>query len=398
LLAMPFNTGNNAAARAIADLGHGAGAPSAAAFLKRAATLHADATAYLDRTTTPATASTASASSSNRDVREVQFGNGGPTKLENNSPVPLLLVQDRVALNLDGQVIGETVAAWHWPFARGLLDLMNRENAGKVDGILNGRGRPKPATDAFVGMWYHASAAAMFASGAYAELTPHLQHAAEILPGDVMALFDRGCYAELLGLPMHQVLISDREAMDRRRDPSGSGPSWHAPTSQQSLRIPAAETTNAEAERLYRESLAIDSSLTEVRVRLARLLDRRGRTEAAATELNTAIAGRPDGAVAYYAHLFAGRASQSLGRMDEAAKHYQSARELFPDAQSALLAASQLALLSADVDGTVAPIDRLPKSAPDLSADPWWIYHHCAGRDADELLRVLWSAVKAIGP
>jgi len=398
LLAMPFNTGNNAAARAIADLGHASGAPSAAAFLRRAATLHADATAYLDRATTPSTVAAGSPSSSDRVAREVRFGNGGTTKLENSTPVPLLLVQDRVALNLDGQVIGETVAAWHWPFARGLLDLVNRENAGKVDAILNSAGGPKAATDPFVGMWYHANAAAMFASGAYGELTPHLQHGAEILPDNAMALFDRGCYAELLGLPMHQVLISDREAIDRRREASRSEPSWHAPTSQQSLRIPTAERTNAEAERLYRESLAIDSSLTEARVRLARLLDRRGRTEAAATELSTAIANQPQGAVAYYAHLFAGRASQSLGRMDDASKHYQSARLLFPDAQSALLATSQFALIRADIDGAMAQIDRLPSSAPDLSADPWWLYHLCAGRDADELLRALWSEVKKVKP
>jgi Flp pilus assembly protein TadD len=94
------------------------------------------------------------------------------------------------------------------------------------------------------------------------------------------------------------------------------------PGSQPSSRIPAAEKTNGEAERLYRRSLAVDPLLIEVRVRLARLLDLRGRDEEAAAELETALSGEPIGEVAFYAHLIAGRVAQDLGRFDDDVKAY----------------------------------------------------------------------------
>ena len=126
-----------------------------------------------------------------------------------------------------------------------------------------------------------------------------------------------------------------------------------------SVRIPPAEKTNAEAERLFRRALSIDPSLVEARVRLARLLDLRKRHEEAAAELKTALAGNATPVVAFYAHLFAGRAAQSLGQSDVAAGHYQDALALFPDAQSALLASSQLALFRSNVAATLEPVQRL---------------------------------------
>ena len=208
----------------------------------------------------------------------------------------------------------------------------------------------------------------MFASGLYGDATPHLHHASMLLPDDALALFDRGCYAEILGLPMHQALV---------------------PTAG----IPPAAKTNAEAERLFRRALAADPSLVEARVRLARLLDLRNRHEEAATQLKTALASNPTGAVGFYAHLFAGRVAQSLGHTAEASHHYRDGLALFPDAQSALLASSQLALLQSDVPATLAPVERLGVRTAVFSADPWWQYHLAAGRDADELLKELWAHV-----
>ncbi len=96
---------------------------------------------------------------------------------------------------------------------------------------------------------------------------------------------------------------------------------------------------------------------------------------------------------AYYAHLFAGRAAQATGQTSEAARHYQDAAALFPDAQSALLASSQLALLGSDVAATLAPVERLGARSAVFTADPWWQYHLAAGRDADDLLKALWASV-----
>ena len=239
------------------------------------------------------------------------------------------------------------------------------------------------AKDPFVGAWYHATTAYMFANELYGDETPHLQHAAKVLPDDARVLFDRGCYAELLALPMLQVL------MDR----DGAGPRARLTDTPPAFNLPSAGQTNAEAERLFRRTLEIDPSHLEARVRLARLLDLRKRPNEAAAELKTALAGNPKGVVGFYAHLFAGRVAQTIGQGGEASRHYQDALTLFPDAQSALLASSQLALLGSDVPATLAPVERLGPRSAASTADPWWQYHLCAGRDADDLLKALWASV-----
>ena len=70
--------------------------------------------------------------------------------------------------------------------------------------------------DPFVSAWYHAATAYMFATGSYGDVTPHLSQGAERLPDDAWMLFDRGCYAEILGLPMHQALVPERDTVGQR--------------------------------------------------------------------------------------------------------------------------------------------------------------------------------------
>jgi len=236
-----------------------------------------------------------------------------------------------------------------------------------------------PAADPFVGAWYHATTAYMFASGLYGEATPHLEHAAAVLPDDARVLFDRACYAELFGLPMHQVLLTS--------DSSGGR------ATQLQLRVPDAEKTNGAAERLFRRTLEIDPAFVEARVRLARLLDLRKRHDEAAAELKIALSANPTGVVAFYANLFAGRTAQALGRIDEATRQYQEASALFPDAQSALLARSQAALLGSAVPAALVPVQRLDARTAVFTADPWWKYHLGPGRDAEDLLKALWASV-----
>jgi tetratricopeptide (TPR) repeat protein len=192
---------------------------------------------------------------------------------------------------------------------------------------------------------------------------------------------------------MHQALMADPDVRQRARGSRGAAPTWRTPNSEPAVRIPPAAKTNGEAERLFRRTLAIEPSLVEARVRLARLLQLRGHHEEAAAELKPALAANPTRVVAFYAHLFAGRAAQALGHASEASGHYQEASALFPDAQSALLASSQQALLQSDVLATLAPLERLGARSAVFTADPWWQYHLCAGRDAEDLLKALWLRV-----
>ncbi len=367
--------GRGPAGRIVA-LGRAAGDADADVFLKQAAVFHSDVAAYGER---PSAASSVDVSPRRQALR---FG----------ETVPPLLTANRLILGQDGQPAGEALASWNWPFARSLLDLVGTGVAGST---LRGAPRPENAKDPFVGAWYHATTAYMFANGLFGDAMPHLHDAARLLPADARILFDRGCYAELLGLPMHQEMLSASDIIEQRSRASGQGrgPQWGAPGSTPSLNIPLAETTNADAERLYRRALAIDPSLIEARVRLARLLDLRKQYNDAARELKTALAGGPAGVVGFHAHLFAGRTAQASGQPGEAMVHYKAARSLFPDAQSALLALSQLSLLGADVPEALAPLERLGGRSEVFTADPWWQYYLCAGRQADDLLTSLWAAV-----
>jgi tetratricopeptide (TPR) repeat protein len=93
--------------------------------------------------------------------------------------------------------------------------------------------------------------------------------------------------------------------------------------------------------------------------------------------------------------MMAGRASRVLGRYEAAATHFTEAIALFPNAQSALMAASHLSMARADADAALAALDQLSKLDDDapFNRDPWWSYRWCAGRDTDALLAPMWASV-----
>jgi tetratricopeptide (TPR) repeat protein len=334
--------------------------PGTDPFLKRAAVLHSDV-ALLNR------------------ADGAQPADGG-VAIPPQKGAPPLLSRHRQVLDKDGEIVGEAISDWNWPFARSLLDLLF----------------PRPADDPFVRTWYHATTAFMLKQGLYAEVAPHLARAGGLMPDDGLVLFDRASYAEIQGLPVLQVLMSDDDAFALRAKGQGRTPPRTVAQGASTLGIPLADVTNTEAERLYRRALRADPALVEARVRLGRLLHERKRHEEAAAELALALAAKPEGPVAFYARLFAGRAAQALGKIDDAIAHYKEAGALFPDAQSALLAQSQAALLGADMAGAADPIHRLEQLeiAPAKREDPWWQYHLAAGRDSNALLRSMWASLE----
>ena len=327
----------------------------ATAFLKRAAVLHTD-TAFkreIDNITDVAPA-------------------GRPPGL----PYSPLLSQRSLIRNWDGEILGNTLADWNWTFARSLVALLS----------------PRPSADPFVGTWYHATSAFMFQRGSYGELLPHLESGTALLPDDARILFDRACYAEIQGLPRIQVLLSDADVLTMRTTRSRSD-TITMPAHLRQFGIPPEDETNDEAERLFRRALRVDPSFVEARVRLGRLLGVRKRHDEAASELAAAITAKPTGALLFYAHLFAGRSAQVLGKIAGAVEHYRSAAQLFPGAQSAQLALSQAALLESDVPAALESVQRLDNST--TARDPWWSYYLASGRDADTLLREMWAQVLA---
>jgi len=329
--------------------------PGAAAFLKRAAMLHTDVLIFAGRFPRPPDDAPPPLPRTERERARA-------------ADTPPLLYNERIALARDGEVLGDAKADWNLPFARSLLD------------VLLGAGRRRvPQEDrAFVGEWYHAVSAFLFANRKYADATPHLQHAARMLPDDRHVLFDRATYAEALGLPIYQSVLDDPAYGNGRSALDG---------------IPSGNQTNGEAERLYRRTLAVDPSYVEARVRLARLLERRGQYEEADEQITAALDAGPRGVPLFFAQLIAGRIASARGRYEDALRHYRAASGLNAGAQSALLGASHAALMLADVREALGPLQQLAGSAARSGEDPWLDYEFGAGRDADALLTAVRSRV-----
>ena len=93
------------------------------------------------------------------------------------------------------------------------------------------------------------------------------------------------------------------------------------------------------------------------------------------------------------AELFLGAEEAALGNRD-AARGVRSRRELFPQAQSPLLALSEIARRSGDRNGALRAIDRLfalSGEGRDEHDDPWWWYYTTQARDAGDLLDALYQ-------
>ena len=329
--------------------------PGAAEVLKRAAVLHGDAA--MRGFVTP-------------DVRPVP--DDPPPQATRSEVMNFpLLVERYLWLENDGQIVGMSVADWNWVFARSLFD------------------RLRPGADPFVAEWYHAAAAFMFKHRIFGEISWHLERAAEILPADARILLDRGCSAEHQGLPRSQSALGDEAVGALRLNRAGR---INRSVTGPDLGIEPVEVSNRNAENFFRRAVDRDPRLFEARVRLARLLNLKSKyAEALAVIVAAPTGTAPDVIAEYYAHLFAARAERGLGRLDAAAARISEARALFPDAQSALMAASHIAMLRADEAGADEPMQRLAQLPFEREDDPWWGYEMFTGRYAETLIAAMWK-------
>jgi tetratricopeptide (TPR) repeat protein len=269
----------------------------------------------------------------------------------------------------DGQEIDLRQSAIHWEIARMLLDFVRPRGVDHAD----------PGHDEMVRQWYRATAAWMQLREDHDKL--HLDRARAIFPSDPDILFLSACQHEAYaGVPIQTAV---RSAI--------------LPTGV-TLDVGSERVELREAEGLFRRVLEIKPDYAEARLRYGRVLGGLGKHAEAAAELRRALAGLADRQMLYLAELFLGGEEEALGNRDSARLAYQQAADLFPLAQSPLVALSQLARRSNDRAGALREIARLFAFEDDdrgAQDDPWWWYYVVQARDAEELLQAMEQPYRA---
>lgn len=148
-----------------------------------------------------------------------------------------------------------------------------------------------------------------------------------------------------------------------------------------------------EAERWYREALRVQPTLTEARLRLARVLQRTDRLDEAVPQLSLVVESSQDGSLSALAHLFWGEICETRGDVDGAIEHFRAALAAERDLQVGALALAQILHRR---DGREAAVGALvPALGNGGGTSPWLAYCRGPQRLSAEPLRTLRSRLRA---
>ena len=272
---------------------------------------------------------------------------------------------DDVVLFEDGRVVGYGSHSMHWRLGRELLDAVT----------------PSPSEDAFVPQWYHATLAALLSAGNFAEAEIHLAHGLDVLPRSAAVHYEAGIYHQALTAPD----IAAAWALQRQVGPTGqrrSGSTMRESTTERHLDA---------AERHFRKAIDLDPGFSEAKIRLAHTLLELPREADARPLLRQAIDETDDRTLTYYAALLLGRAEARAGRPGAAAAQFTRAAELYPMAQSPVLAMSHLVRVAGDQEAALTHLKALAPGGnwAERRFDPWWNYYRWQQRSADELMKAV---------
>ena len=146
------------------------------------------------------------------------------------------------------------------------------------------------------------------------------------------------------------------------------------------------------AEAAYREALSIQPSLTEARLRLARVFQKTDRVDQALAQLSLVVESSQDASLTALAHLFWGEIDAAAGDVDGAIEHYRAA----VDADSALqVAALALAEALHRRDGRQASVDALLPALEPGRTSPWITYRQGPQELATSSIRELRQRLRA---
>ncbi len=237
----------------------------------------------------------------------------------------------------DGQQTGLDVASSHWEMGRRLLDKVRPKGSRSL--------APDPGSDETVRMWY-------IAANAYMQSVEqldawHVDRSVQLFPRDPEVLFLAACAREWFSGPQIQNTLRSTTLARELFNLIGS--------ESDELR---------RSERLFRDSLEHDPERVEPRIRLGRVLGRRGRHQDAIVELRRATMGTKNRLLLYYGNMFLGAEADALDLADEAKQAYERAGDLYPFAQSPRLAISSMATRAGDRTGALSAIEEVLERRP----------------------------------
>lgn len=150
-----------------------------------------------------------------------------------------------------------------------------------------------------------------------------------------------------------------------------------------------------EAERRYRQALALDPTLAEAHLRLGHILMRTDRPQRALIELRRATQESAEAGVKALAHLFLGDLTERLGSAEEALAHYRAALEQDPALQQAGLAESALLERRGGRAAALSALEGVLRGGCAAGLPRWLGYHLGFGARADTMVQELRRRVRS---
>ncbi len=210
--------------------------------------------------------------------------------------------------------------------------------------------------DPFVRQWYVSIAAFLQRRHEIDSAPKFIDRALSLFPSDRDLLMISGCVQEYLA----SARVQDASDLPQLRV---GNPTGH-------LR---------QAERAYRQVIALGMPAPEISMRLGRVVGLLGRHDEALSVLKPVLDASTDVRVLYFTNLFIGEEEAALGHDGPAREAYQRAQALFPAAPSVHLALSRLARQGDDKARAAAVVRQMlaPEEEP---VDPWLGYYEAGHR------------------
>jgi tetratricopeptide (TPR) repeat protein len=279
----------------------------------------------------------------------------------------------------------------HWAHARLLADAL-----GKYSTEAAARDAIATPTIAVARAWYRAAGALFQESADLGHLDRLLTDSDGVFPDDPVLLLYRGTLHQAYADARLQVYLT--QLLSSRRDPDVAIPLGRLIDGSEVLggRVYPFRRADAElaiAERALRRAIEIDASLVEARIRLAHVLDARGKPAEAAELARQAIAEPLPPFLDYYGAMVLGRAEAAIGHHVEAQTAFERAAARYPRSQAARVALSHLAIGGSTGMAAGSLVKALGPDVQERADDPWSQYFRLHVPDAQTLLDALRTLV-----